>query len=40
LYRPFYIFYRDLNEMAKGEIRKLKKDYPENTYIRETIKTE
>ena len=42
-YRLSYIFYlldKNLNEMAKGEIQKLKKDYPENTYIRETIKTE
>lgn len=42
-YRLSYIFYlldRNLNEAAKGEIQKLKRDYPENTYIRETIKTE
>lgn len=42
-YRLSYIFYlldKNLNEMAKGEIQKLKKDYPENTYIKETIKTE
>ncbi len=42
-YRLSYIFYlldKNLNEMAKGEIQKLKKDYPENAYIRETIKTE
>ncbi|OPY72300.1 MAG: hypothetical protein A4E64_03002 [Syntrophorhabdus sp. PtaU1.Bin058] len=42
-YRLSYIFYlldRNLNETAKAEIQKLKRDYPENTYIRETIKTD